>query len=331
MALAEPTSLGRIAVPPVLDPHALTGLDPAARVAELRGDTMGTYWRVRLAAAPTLDLGAVRTAIAGRLDSIVGDMSHWVPDSLLSRFNAAPGGSWTALPADFAAVIKAGLDLSERSDGAFDPAIGRITDLYGLGPNSASGEPDATALAPALADSGWHRLAFDVEGSRLRQPGGLWLDLSGIAKGYAVDAVTGLLADMGARHALVEIGGECAGRGLRPDSDPWWVDLETPPGLVLPPLRIALHQLAVATSGNYVRGDHTIDPRTGLPVRNGVASVSVLHASAMAADAWASALTVLGLDRGSALAEREGLAARMVVVRDETVEEWLSPALARML
>jgi thiamine biosynthesis lipoprotein len=258
-------------------------------------------------------------------------MSHWLPDSLLSMFNAAPGGSWTALPADFAAVIETALALAERSEGAFDPSLGRVTDLYGLGPNPSSGEPDPTALATALSVSGWHRLAFDAEARRLRQPGGLWLDLSGIAKGYAVDAVADLLPGTGVRHVLVEIGGECVGRGLRPDCDPWWVDLETPPGLSLAPLRIALHQLAVATSGNYVRGDHTIDPRTGLPVRNGVASVSVLHASAMAADAWASALTVLGPDQGAALAEREGLAARMVIVRDGAAEEWLSPAFMLML
>ncbi len=99
----------------------------------------------------------------------------------------------------------------------------------------------------------------------------------------------------------------------------------------LPALRVALHQLAVATSGNCVRGDHTIDPRTGLPVRNGIVSVSVLHASAMAADAWASALTVLGPDQGAALAEREALAARMIIVRDGAAEEWLSPAFALML
>jgi len=327
MALATP----RIAVPPALDPRALTGLDPKARVAELGGETMGTYWRVRLAAAPDFDLDAVRAAVVARLDGIVAEMSHWESGSLLSRFNEAQGGSWTALPIDFATVIETGLAIAERSEGAFDPAIGRLADLYGLGPNPATAEPDATNRAAAFAASGWHRLAFDVEARRLRQPGGLWLDLSGIAKGHAVDAIADLLGRMGVRHALVEIGGECAGRGLRPDSDPWWVDLETPPGLSLPPLRVALHQLAVATSGNYVRGDHTLDPRTGLPVRNGVVSVSVLHASAMQADAWASALTVLGLPQGAVLAEREGLAARVVTARDGAAEEWLSPALMLML
>ena len=327
MAPAAP----RIAVPLALDPRALAGLDPKARVTDLSGETMGTYWRVRLAAAPEQDLSAIRPAIVARLDAIVAEMSHWAPDSLLSRFNRASGGSWTALPADFATVMVAGFAIAEASDAAFDPAIGRVTDAYGLGPNPSTRVPDAATLASARAVSGYHRLAFDAVTRRMRQPGGLWLDLSGIAKGHGADAVADLLARLGVRHALVEIGGECVGRGLRPDNDPWWVDLDTPPGLTLPPLRVALHQIAVATSGNYVRGDHTIDPRNGLPVRNGIVSVSVLHKSAMMADAWASALTVLGPAQGAVLAEREGLAARLITVRGGVAEEWLSPALMLML
>ncbi len=292
---------------------------------------MGTYWRVRIAAPPGLDLAAVRTAITARLATIVEEMSHWSPTSSLSRFNSAPGGSWTTLPPDFAVVMATGLAIAERSDGAFDPTIGRLTDLYGLGPNPAASPPAAEAIEAALTVSGWRRLAFDAGARQLRQSGGLWLDLSGIAKGHAVDTVANLLDGMGLRHALVEIGGECAGRGMRPDSEPWWVDLETPPGVTLPPLRIALHQIAVATSGNYVRGDHSLDPRTGQPIRNGVVSASVLHASAMQADAWATAITVLGQDGGADLARRERLAARIVCVTGESVEEWISPALALML
>jgi len=326
MALALP----RIAVPPVLDPHALTGLDPAARIADLDGETMGTSWHVRLAAMPETDLAAVRKAIEARLAELVDEMSHWAPDSLLMQFNRAPGGSWMTLPRDFAAVIEAGLDIAERSGGAFDPAVGRLTDLFGLGPKKVNAPPDSAAVETARRASGWRRLVYDSGMRRLRQPGSCWLDLSGIAKGHAADAVADLLGAMGLRHALVEIGGECAGRGLRPDGDPWWVDLETPPGLALPPLRIALHQLAVATSGNYVRGDHNLDPRTGQPAQGGIVSVSVLHASAMHADAWATALTVLGPERGADLARREGLAARMISVREHGADEWLSPALERM-
>lgn len=321
----------RIAVPPLTDSRALLGLDRGACVADMGGETMGTYWKIRLAAQTHCDLAGVKAAVEARLATIVAEMSHWEPDSLLSRFNASPGGNWTALPPDFAAVIEAGLDIAERTEGAFDPAIGRLTDIYGLGPNPASSLPDDRSIERALGVSGWRRLAYDAGARRLRQPGGLWLDLSGIAKGRAVDTVADLLAEMGLRHALVEIGGECAGRGMRPDSDPWWVDLENPPGIELPLLRIALHQLAVATSGTAVRGDHTLDPRTGRAVQTGTVSASVLHASAMHADAWATALTVLGPEEGAALAQSEELAARIIVERDGEASEWLSPALRRMI
>lgn len=320
----------RIAVPPP-QPRALACHDPAARIAALSGESMGTSWHVRIALPQGHDLAAIRAAIAARLDLIVAQMSHWVPDSLLSRFNAAPGGSWLALPDDFATVIAAGLDIAERSNAAFDPAIGRLTDLHGLGPRAIAAPPAPAALDEALHRSGWQRLAYEPETRRLRQPGGLWLDLSGIAKGHAVDAVADLLAARGIGHCLVEIGGECAGRGIRPDGDPWWVELECPPGTGMPPLRVALHEIAVATSGNYVRGDHSLDPRSGRPSRNDIVSVSVLHARAMIADAWATALTIAGPAEGARLAEREGLAARIVTRTGDTAREWMSPALVAML
>jgi len=321
----------RIAVPSQIDASALAGLDPAARIADFAGETMGTYWRVRVAAPPAFDRTAMMQAIQARLDDLVVQMSHWLPGSLLRTFNAASGGQWVPLPGDFAAVMVAGLAVAEQSDGAFDPTAGRLTDLYGLGPHPCDGEPDDATLAEAVRASGWRRLAFDRAASRLRQPGGLWLDLSGIAKGYAVDVVADLLAGQGLRHAFVEIGGECVGRGMKPDGEPWWVDLEAPPGWRVQPLRVAAHQLAVATSGNYVRGDHTLDPRTGQRVRSGIGAVSVVHPSAMMADAWATALTVLGPDVGAALAAREGLAARILSQRDGLVREWLSPTLVAML
>ena len=288
---------------------------------------MGTSWRVRLAGTPGLDVAALRAATQARLDGIVAEMSHWQADSRLGRFNRAHKGAWLDLPPDFATVISAALDIAAGSGGAFDPALGALVDLWGYGPVSVAVPPSDHAVQAARAVSGWRLLDYYRQARRLRQPGGLRLDLSGIAKGFAVDAIADLLAQRGVRHCLAEIGGELVGRGLRPDGDPWWVELENPPGVPLPPIRIALHELAVATSGDYVRGAHTIDPATGRPLANGVRSVSVLHASAMLADAWASALTVLGPDEGMAMARRAGLAVRLVTDR----EERLSPALAAML
>lgn len=315
-------------MPETVDPQVFTGFDPKASVVVLNGATMGTTWRVKIALPAGLDQARIADAIQARLDDIVAQMSHWDDASLLCRFNLSAPGTWTALPGDFAAVIACGLEIAERSGGAFDPAIGRVTDIWGLGPRRADGSPGDDEIADALAQSGARRLAFDADNSRLRQPGGLWLDLSGIAKGYAADAVAEMLAAQGVRHALVEIGGECAGRGIRPDGEPWWVEAETPEGFAVPPLRVALCQLAIATSGDYLRGAHTLDPTTGRVPRHAATAVSVIHVSCMAADAWASALGVLPPEQACELAEREGLAVRLLT-RDGG--EWLSAALSRML
>ena len=319
----------RIALPATIAPDALAGCDPGATTTDLAGGTMGTRWSVRLVLPPRMTADVVRAAIEARLDGIVAEMSHWAPSSVLSRFNRSAAGQWTTLPPDFAHVMATGLAIAAQTGGAFDPAIGRLVDAWGFGPTAAAHV--AHAIDAARSVSGWRRLTFSAPDRRLRQPGGLSLDLSGIAKGYAVDAVADLLGTMGIAHCLVEIGGELVGRGVQPGGMPWWVDLETPPGHAVAPVRIALHRIAVATSGDYRRGAHTIDPRTGRPTDNGVVSASVVAATALAADAWATALTVLGAVDGLALAARHAVAARIVTARDGATRDWITPALRAMI
>lgn len=291
---------------------------------------MGTRWSALIVG----DGAALAGEIAGVLDRIVREMSHWAPASDLSRFNRSAPGRWQMLPPGFAKVLAAGLAVAEASGGAFDPAMGRLADLWGFGPpGPREGVPTDAAIAAALAQSG--RGAIEQHGQRARRTTAAALDFSGIAKGHAVDAVAERLLALGTEDFLVEIGGELRGEGVRPDGQPWWVDVEPVPGLDAAPIRVALHGLGIATSGDYRRSfrhdgvdyAHTLDPRTGRPPANGVASVSVLHASAMLADAWATALAVLG-PPGMALAAREGLAARMLV---RGQGELLSPGLAAML
>jgi FAD:protein FMN transferase len=291
---------------------------------------MGTCWRVRAALRRPEQATALAAQVATRLDEIVAELSHWDEGSHLSRFNRAPAGSWVALPPHFATVIACALKVAEASGGAFDPALGALVDLWGFGPGGARPAPSESEVAQALACSGADRLSYDRFARRLYQPGGVKLDLSGIGKGYAVDAIASLLAEHGCHNALVEIGGECIGRGLRPDGEPWWVDLE-PLDTALEGIRVALHELAVATSGDYVRGRHTIDPRTGYPSDPQVAAVSALHPSAMHADAWASALAVLGPDQRAALAAERDLPVRLMIRTEAGLREWLSPALEAML
>lgn len=276
----------------------------------LAGETMGTVWRALYVGA--VPAATAQEAIERRLAGLNAEMSHWQPGSRLCRFNRARAGTRTLLPPDFATVMALALDVAALTHGAFDPAVGAVVDLWGHGPPGPRAAPDGEEIAAAIARSGWRRLRWEAGSRTLVQTGGVALDLSGIAKGHAVDAVADLLGGLGVRHLLAEIGGELAGRGVRPDGEPWWVDLEPVPGVPAVPLRIALHGLAVATSGDYVRGHHTIDPRTGRPATSGVRAASVIAPRAAVADAWATALMVLPPAEGAALADAHGMAARIV-------------------
>ncbi|MCO5977466.1 FAD:protein FMN transferase [Ideonella oryzae] len=282
----------------------------------LGGDTMGTRWSVQVWAGAGLPERPLRRAIQAVLDDVIAQMSTWAADALISRFNRLPAGDSLVLPDSFALVIDTALQVARRSAGAFDPTVGAAVGRWGFGPAELAG-PGAHTTATPGQPPGWARLGWDAATHRLIQPGGLRLDLSAIAKGHAVDRVSAVLRDSGLPHHLVDIGGELSGQGLKPSGQPWWVDLEMPDtACPLPPTRVALHGLTVATSGDYrrwrrgpqgLRLSHTLDPRTGAPVTHAVASVTVLHPSAMWADAWATALMVLGPGAGRPLAEAEGL------------------------
>jgi len=294
---------------------------------------MGTSWSARIVAPPE----GIALKIQAELDRVVAEMSHWAPDSALSRFNRSEPGRWQPLPIGFAQVLSAALDVAERSGGAFDPAMGALVDLWGFGPpGPRTGLPGDSEVEAARTISG--RSHIEQDDRRARRSAPATLDFSGIAKGHGVDRVAEMLRSMELPDFLIEVGGELRGEGIKPDGQPWWVDLEAVPGSSLSPLRAALHGLSVATSGDYRRSfihdgrdyAHTIDPRTGRPLENGIASVTVLHASCMLADAWATALTVLGPD-GMAMAERERLAVHMVVREGAGFTEHMSPTLIEML
>jgi FAD:protein FMN transferase len=296
----------------------------------LVGETMGTRWSLKAVSPPP----AIAPVVQAALDRVVAQMSQWEAGSDLSRLNRAPPGAWQPVPAEFARVLKAALEVAAASGGAFDPGIGSLTELWGFGKGPAPAEVPAAATTDAAShDRGG--IEFDAPGLRARRTGSAQLDLSGIAKGFGADLAAEVLMAHGVRHFLVEVGGELRGSGVRPDGQPWWVDIEQPPGSSFAPLRIALHDLSVATTGDYrrwldvggKRHAHTLDPRTGRPVEYGVRSVTVLHPMCTKADAWATALTVLGPAEGLALANAQGIAMHMIAGEDE----FLSDALRAML
>src|SRR5574337_480307 len=296
----------------------------------LNGPTMGTRWSVTCDAVPGIDAQALHRALAAAVQQVDAQMSPWQLGSDLNRLNHASPGTWLALPPEILEVLACAMDISRLSQGAFDPAVGALVDAWGFGP--ARDAPDAAAIrtaAKAEYPPTHEAVELDRAAGRARNHVPLQLDLCGIAKGYAVDRMIAVLQAHGVRHALAALDGELRALGGQAHGDPWAVAVERPEaGRRAVHAVIELQDLAVATSGDYRRywdiGDarlaHTMDVRRAQyrpgPVRNEVASVTVLARECMQADAWATALLVAGPGEGLALARRIGLEALWLLRRD---------------
>lgn len=299
---------------------------------------MGTTWTVKLVLPSEESLPAIRAGIEKQLDLVVNQMSTWEEHSHLSRFNRADPGTRQQLPPEFYRVLEYALSVAQDTGGAYDPTAGPLVNLWGFGPQYPRTTPPPAALIDEVRErTGWWRIPLDPETRTALQPGGIYLDLSAVAKGYAVDRIAGFLADSGIASYLIETGGELRGAGFKPDAHPWWVGIEQPPGFEsCPETIVACFGISIATSGDYRRYfeqggrrySHTIDPRTGYPVRHNLASVTVLHESCMSADALSTALTVLGPEDGFSFATRHNLAAHFLERAPQ--RERLTPAFAEM-
>ncbi|WP_312792816.1 FAD:protein FMN transferase [Diaphorobacter nitroreducens] len=294
----------------------------------LHGPTMGTRWSVTCDAAPDTDVQALQTALAAAVQQVDAQMSPWLPGSDLNRLNHAPVGAWVTLPTEILEVLVCALDVCRLSAGAFDPAAGALVDAWGFG--AVRDAPDAEAIrtatsaAPVARTPTYEALELDSGMLRARKHAPMQLDLCGIAKGYAVDRMADVLRQNGVPHALVALDGELRAVGGQADGQPWAVAVESPEtGRRAVHSVVELQDLAVATSGDYrhylqvgdARLAHTMDTRRGAPVRNEVASVTVLARQCVHADAWATALLVAGPGEGLALAQRMGLEALWMLRR----------------
>ena len=284
----------------------------------LNGPTMGTRWSALFFAAPGFDVAPVQAALQQAVAEVDDQMSTWKPDSDLMRLNAAPVGAWVALPERLSHVLRLGLAIGKISGGAFDIGMGDAVRAWGFGAEAADENGIRTAMAADRSPA--HEL-LELDGGRARKHAPLALDLNAIAKGYGVDRLAEVLSGFGITDALVGIDGEMRAMGLRPDGEAWSIAIETPdPYRRAPHSILALHDAAVATSGDYrhwvdVQGhrlSHTMNPARGAPLLRGPASVTVVARTCAEADAWATALMVLGPERGHASAEKNGLDALML-------------------
>jgi thiamine biosynthesis lipoprotein len=290
----------------------------------LNGETMGTRYTALFYAAAGIDTDAVGHNLARAVARVDQQMSTWKPGSDLNRLNAAPEQQWVSVPEELATVLSAALRVSQQSGGAFDIAVGDLVDAWGFGPAEQTITEQALTTSPHARLSASAALVIDTQRNQVRKRAPLQLDLNGIAKGFGVDELARCLDGLGITRYLVGIDGEMRARGVKPDGQCWAVALEKPRRGVREVMGVMeLGDAAIATSGDYrhwvdVAGQayaHTMNPATGAPLCNPLAAVTVVASSCMLADAWATALMVLGETEGPRLAQERGMDA-LFVLRD---------------
>ena len=333
-----------IAVAPMLA-MMLVACAPMAQIQTLSGDSMGSGWSVSYVGEDA-SVANMRASIEQRLALVDQQMSTWKTDSDLSRFNTAVAGTWVAVPPELFKVIEAALKLAEATGGAYDPTVGPLVDLWGFGPAGERREPpDAVSIETMRKQIGWQRVQRDAAHARVLQSGGVRLDLSSIAPGYALDLIGEYLESQRRMDYLVEVGGELRGRGSKPDGSAWQVAIQRPldndaaDDTISPQHVIGLRDASLGSSGDYRhffedggrRYAHRIDPRTGYPLDNEVASVTVMAKLGIDADPLATALSVLGPDAGLDFAQGRGIAALFILRNGDGFEERMTPAFAALL
>ncbi|MFK7861033.1 MAG: FAD:protein FMN transferase [Granulosicoccus sp.] len=305
-----------------------------APAQQVGGSTMGTYWSALWVAED--EHSDVQQVLEAELKRINTLMSTWDPRSELSLFNASQSLEPARLHDDTLSVIDTALSISRLTAGRYDITLKPIIDLWGFSGDTATPSPDQSAIDSALQLSGYRQLVRVGNTVRKRKPE-VAIDVSSLAKGFAVDQLGAVLEAMGITRYLVDIGGELRARGARADGLAWRVGVENPDGDVLQ--LVALQDTHIATSGSYrnyrtengERLSHIIDGATGKPITHDLVSVSVVHKSVMLADAWATALLVVGRDEALDLMDEQALKAQLTFHRDGRFQQISSVEFAKLL
>jgi len=319
---------------------------PTDPQVEVTGPTMGTYYAVKVARPPAgLDAQTLQAGVERVLKGVIDALSTYDPQSELSRLNRNPSTDWVPISGELYAVLAEGQRLSRLSDGAFDITVGPLINLWGFGPQpKADAVPSAQAITAARERVGYDKLELRADPPAIRrQRGDIYIDVSALGEGEGADRMAAYLESVGATDYMAAVAGTMRVRGNNAKRLAWGIAIEVPdPGNRAVQRILPLTDSAVSTSGDYrnffkaagKRYSHHIDPRTGNPVEQRLASVSVVAPgggdSARRADGLATALIVMGEERGLALAEAQGLAAYFIVREDGDFREVTTTALTRI-
>lgn len=308
----------------------------------LQGQIFGSFWLATLPDTWTAEqIKLLEAGIEGELQKVDLSMSTYKPESELNQLNEAPLGEWFTVSDELFEVLNLSQAVAATSQGAFDVTLGGLVNLWSFGPEARPETiPEAELLNERLSVIGYQYLELDKEQTAARRLRNSYIDLSGVAKGYAVDKVAEWLEQQGVENYLVNIGGEIIVGGERSEGKPWRIGVEVPDAKLQTIHHVVpLTNESVATSGDYRnyyevdgrRMSHTLDPKTGWPVNHQLTSVTVIHPSNAVADAWATAFMVLGTEASLNLANQENIKVLLISKEDEAWKTQLSASLQEAL
>ncbi|TRW48660.1 FAD:protein FMN transferase [Aliidiomarina halalkaliphila] len=292
-------------------------MEPAPKVLE--GRIFGTFFQVSIGTQHEFDEDEIKTGVLTVLNEVDRQMSTYRDDSVLNRVNRAPLGEPVTVPPELFYVLELGYEIAELSGGAFDFTVGGLVNLWGFGPEGrVTTAPDDDVLQQRLQEVGYRYVSLDAANQTVTRHADVFIDLSGIAKGYGVDAVSEYLLTKGIDNHLVNIGGDLKGNGMRSEERAWHVGIEAPNDAqqiirhIMP-----IYNLGMVGSGDYrnyfeedgVRYSHTIDPTTGRPIAHRLAGVHVIGENTTEIDALATVFMVLGEEVGLQFANEHDIAA----------------------
>ena len=327
----------------VLIPGCTSTEAPVSNQLELSGNTMGTTFTIKIVKNNFLLLGdynkkvkEIEAGINGLLEDINRKMSTWISDSEISMFNKAEGDKWIDISGETAMVLSDALKISKLTAGSFDITVGPLINLWGFGSDKKPVRiPSTEDIQKKQKISGYKKLSVRTSPPSVKKEiGELYCNLSGIAKGYGVDAVASFLDSKGFYNYLVEIGGEISVRGKNGKGEEWRLGVLSPDGLNTIKKIITIGDKAMATSGDYhnyfeeegVRYSHIIDPETGRPITHKLVSVTVIMDNCMEADALATGITVMGPVKGYDFAVKNSIPIYMIVKDGEGYKDIMTPS-----